>query len=88
MSEKKPIITGEEGPCKHCGIATLSISYYDLGYATGKMAAKILRGDSKVSEMPIEYAAQFTKKYNKDICEALGIDTAALESKGYVAIAD
>ncbi len=88
MDVKKPIITGEEGPCKSCGIATLSISYYDLGYATGKMAAKILRGESKVSEMPIEYAAQFTKKYNKSICEALGIDTAALEAKGYVAIAE
>ncbi|MBR2293786.1 MAG: ABC transporter substrate-binding protein [Clostridia bacterium] len=87
MSVKKPIITGEEGPCKSCGIATLSISYYDLGYATGKMAAKILRGESNVSQMPIEYAAQFTKKYNKDICDELGIDTAALEAKGYVAIA-
>ena len=37
-----PIIAGEEGICSGCGVATLSISYYDLGVATGKMAAKIL----------------------------------------------
>ena len=70
-----------------CGIATLSISYYDLGVATGKMAAKILKGESKVSEMKIEYAATFTKKYNADRCNELGVDTEALEAKGYTAIA-
>ena len=63
----------EEGICAGCGVATLSISYYDLGVATGKMAAKILTGESKIEEMPIEYAPNFTKKYNKEICEELGI---------------
>lgn len=69
-----PVVAGEEGICKGCGVATLSISYYDLGVATGKMAAKILTGESNVSEMPIEYAPQFTKKYNKTICDQLGIE--------------
>ncbi|MCD8221921.1 MAG: ABC transporter substrate-binding protein [Clostridiales bacterium] len=69
-----PVIAGEEGICSGCGVATLSISYYDLGVATGKMAAKILTGESKVEEMPIEYAPQFTKKYNVTICEALGVE--------------
>lgn len=68
-----PVIAGEEGICAGCGVATLSISYYDLGVATGKMAAKILTGESKVEEMPIEYAPQFTKKYNPTLCEALGV---------------
>ena len=81
-----PVIAGEEGICKGCGVATLTIDYYDLGVATGKMAAKILKGEVKISEMPIEYAAAFTKKYNKDICDQLGIDTAALEAKGYIAV--
>ena len=81
-----PVITGEEGPCGACGVATLTISYYDLGVATAKMAAKILKGEADISEMPIEYAAQFTKKYNPVICANLGIDTAALEAQGYVAI--
>ena len=81
-----PAIVGEEDICKGCGVATLTIDYYDLGVATGKMAAKILKGEADISDMPIEYSATFTKKYNKDICDQLGIDTAALEAKGYVAI--
>ena len=68
-----PIIAGEEGICSGCGVATLSISYYDLGVATGDMAVRILTGEEDISQMPIEYAPQFTKKYNPTICEALGI---------------
>lgn len=68
-----PVVAGEEGICEGCGVATLSISYYDLGTATGKMAAKILTGESDISEMPIEYAPNFTKKYNPSICEELNI---------------
>lgn len=78
-----PVIAGEEGICSGCGVATLSISYYDLGVATGKMAAKILTGEANISEMPIEYAPQFTKKYNAAICEALGVTVP----EGYEAIA-
>ncbi len=70
---KVPVIAGEEGICTGCGVATLSISYYDLGVATGKMAAKILTGAADISTMPIEYAPQFTKKYNAPLCEALEI---------------
>ncbi len=70
---KVPVIAGEEGICGGCGVATLSISYYDLGVATGKMAAKILTGEADVAEMPIEYAPQFTKKYNEATCADLGL---------------
>ena len=85
-TSKKPIIAGEAGICSGCGIATLSIDYSDLGYATGKMAAKILKGEAKISEMPIEYAPEFTKQYNEQICKDLGIDTEALKTAGYVVI--
>ena len=68
-----PIIAGEEGICAGCGVATLSISYYDLGVATGKMAVKILTGEANISEMPIEYAPEFTKKYNPELAEAMGV---------------
>lgn len=68
-----PVVAGEEGICAGCGVATLSISYYDLGVGTGKMAAKILAEGGDISTMPIEYAPQFTKKYNVANCEALGI---------------
>ena len=81
-----PVIAGEAGICSGCGVATLSIDYYDLGVATGKMAAKILKGEANIEEMPIEYSAEFTKKYNAAKCAQLGIDTAALEAAGFVAI--
>ena len=74
LPEKVPVIAGEEGICQGCGVATLSISYYDLGVATGKMALKILVDGEDVSTMPIEYAPQFTKEYNPEICEELGIE--------------
>lgn len=77
-----PVIAGEEGICSGCGVATLSISYYDLGVATGNMAARILADGEDIAEMPIEYAPNFTKKYNADICETLGIEIP----EDYVAI--
>ena len=67
-----PAICGEEGICRGCGVATLSISYYDLGVTTGKMAAKILMGEANISEMPVEYT-NATPKYNASVCEQLGI---------------
>lgn len=78
-----PVVAGEEGICAGCGVATLSISYYDLGVATGKMAAKILAEGGDISTMPIEYAPNFTKKYNVANCDALGITIP----DGYTAIA-
>lgn len=73
LAAKVPVITGEEGICKGCGVATLSISYYDLGYATGKMAYEILVNGADISTMEIQYAPNVTKKYNAAICEELGV---------------
>lgn len=70
---KVPVIAGEAGICEGCGIATLSISYYKLGEKTGKMAAQILKGEAEVSEMEIQYDEDVVKKYNKEICDDLGI---------------
>ena len=74
LPAKVPVIAGEEGICSGCGVATLSISYYDLGKATGEMAVKILKDGEDISTMPIEYAPNFTKEYNADICAELGIE--------------
>ena len=80
---KKPVFAGEEGICSGCGVATLSISYYDLGVTTGKMAAKILTGEADISTMAIEYT-NATKKYNAATCDALGIKPL----DGYTAIGE
>ena len=68
-----PIIAGESGICGKCGIATMSIDYYDLGYATGKMAVRILRDGEDISKMKIEYAPEVQYLYNEEICNELGI---------------
>ena len=82
LAAKVPIVCGEEGICEGCGVATLSISYYDMGYNAGKMAAKILKEGADPSTMDIQYSNEFTKKYNADICKTLGI----IPPDGYVAI--
>lgn len=79
-----PVIAGEEGICKGCGLATLSINYYDLGRTTGEMAVKILKGEADISEMPVEYFQGPVKKFNKDMAEKLNVTIP----DEYVAIED
>lgn len=76
-----PVIAGEEGICSGCGVATLSISYYDIGYVTGKMAYEILVNGADITTMDIQYGS-VTKKYNPVICEALNLTVP----EGYIAI--
>lgn len=78
-----PVIAGEEGICAGCGVATLSISYYDIGYKAGEMAYDIMVNGADVSTMAVEFAPQVTKKYNAANCEALNITPP----EGYEAIA-
>ena len=78
----KPAIVGEEGICKGCGVATLSISYYDLGYATGEMAYEVLVDGADVGEMDVQFAPNVTKEYNAELCELLGVEIP----EDYVAI--
>lgn len=85
LPAKVPVIAGEQGICSGCGIATLSISYYDIGYRAGEMAYEILAEGADISTMEIETAPQVTKMYNPTICEELGItvpdDYEAIEAE-------
>ena len=72
-----PVIAGEEGICKGCGVATLTITYYDIGYKTGEMAYEVLVNNADVSTMEIAFAPQFVKKYNADIAASLGVTIPA-----------
>ena len=73
LAKKVPVIAGEEGICRLCGVATLTINYYDLGVTTGAMANKILKGEAKIEEMPIQYFENPVKKYNPEIAEIFGV---------------
>jgi len=80
--EKKAIIGGDEGICTGCGIATICINYYDLGYATGEMAYEILVNGANIAEMPVQFSPNPIKMYNPEMCEYLGIEVP----EGYTAI--
>lgn len=82
LPAKVPVIAGEQGICAGCGIATLSIDYYELGQMTGEMAYDILVNGANPGEMEIQPAPNFTKMYNAANCEALGITVP----EGYTAI--
>lgn len=77
-----PVICGEEGMCGAGGLATVSISYYDIGYVCGEMAYDILVNGADVSAMPIGYAASPEKKFNPDFADAIGFTMP----EGYTAI--
>ena len=68
-----PVVAGEQGICSGCGVATLSIDYYELGEVTGEMAYDILVKGADPATMEIKYAPDTTKMYNADICQELGI---------------
>ncbi len=80
--ENKAIVGGDEGICAGCGVATICINYYDLGYATGEMAYEILVNGANVAEMPVAFSPNPLKKYNPEMCEYLGIAVP----EGYEAI--
>ncbi|WP_087066758.1 ABC transporter substrate-binding protein [Intestinibacillus massiliensis] len=82
IPNKIPVIAGEEGICSGCGVATLSINYRELGETTAQMAYDILVGGKDISTMEIQYAPNLTKKYNKEICDELGLTPP----EGYEAI--
>lgn len=77
-----PIIAGEEGICKGCGVATLSISYENLGQVAGEMAADILQNGTNPADMEIKTATNLTKKYVADRAQKLGLTVPS----DYVAI--
>ena len=72
---------GDPGICSGCGVATIATDYYELGRLTGELAAQILRGETDISTLPIQYGAM-QKLYNSANCEALNITVP----DGYTAV--
>ncbi len=70
----KAIVAGEAGICGGCGVATLSIDYYDIGFAAGEMAYEILVNGANPGEMEIQYAPEVQKLFNEANCNTLGIE--------------
>ena len=71
--QKVPVYTSYGGTICY---ASLAISYYDLGYETGKMAAQILLEGKSPADLEIAYLTP-TVSYNEALCAELGIEIPA-----------
>ena len=73
VAAKVPVVCGEANMVREGGNFTLAIDYYKLGEQTGRMAARLLRGEQSVSEMPIESLVDLNYYINKTACDAMGL---------------
>ena len=69
-----PVICGESGMVDNGGLATLGINYHDLGYQTGEMAIRILKGEAEPATMPIETADGFDFAINGKVAKEIGVE--------------
>lgn len=83
VASKTPVICGEEGMVKGGGLATIGIDYYNLGYTTGKMAVKLIKGEAKIASMPIESASEFNFAINETVALEIGL-TIPDDMKQYI----
>ena len=54
-------------------LASMGLDYVDLGIQTGKMAAKVLKGEKKASEMNFEVIEEAAFYGNSKVAGNLGI---------------
>lgn len=74
VESKTPVICGESGMVQSGGLATLGISYYELGYQTGLMAVEILNG-ADISKMPVKFITEgFEYEINKTVADEIGLE--------------
>ncbi|GFH40885.1 tryptophan ABC transporter substrate-binding protein [Pseudolactococcus insecticola] len=69
---KKPVFPSVDTMVAQGGLAAVTINQRDLGIATGKMAAQVLKGKS-VSSLPVEFYDATTPVINKDTAKTLNI---------------
>ncbi|KXG44296.1 ABC transporter substrate-binding protein [Tepidibacillus infernus] len=70
---KLPVVVGEGDSVKRGGLITYGLDYYKLGYQTGEMAVKILKGEAKPEDMAIETQKEMKLVINKKAAERMGV---------------
>lgn len=71
---KKPVITAVDTMVEQGGLATISVNQYQLGVQTGKMAAKLLKGESQASTTPVYTFTDGDVVLNTSQAKLLGVD--------------
>ncbi len=72
-SKQIPVVASEGDSVARGAIATVGISYYDLGYQTGEMAVKVLRGEATTEELPVESSTSLAVYLNTGAAERMGV---------------
>ncbi len=70
---KIPVISGESESVKNGCLMTYGLDYYKLGYQTGQMAVKVLKGEAVPADMAIETQKDMTLTINKSAAERMGV---------------
>ena len=83
MARKIPVIAAEKGSVELGALATQGINYYKLGYETGEMAVRVLKGEV-ISSMPVMTASETDIIVNEDTLKALGLEKPQMENVVYV----
>ncbi|MDZ5472784.1 ABC transporter substrate-binding protein [Bacillus sp. 31A1R] len=73
-SKKIPLFVGELDSMKRGAVAASGFNYYDLGYQSGKMAASILKGEKKPSEIKVELPDSLKLVINKKAAREQGLE--------------
>ena len=68
-----PVFGSEVEQVKIGCLASMGLDYFDLGKQTGKIAAKVLSGEKKASEINFEIIEEFAFYGNYAVAENLGI---------------
>ncbi|MDN4608265.1 ABC transporter substrate-binding protein [Sporosarcina highlanderae] len=71
---KIPMMVGEFDSVKRGGLAAYGFEYFDIGYEAGQMAAKILKGESKPADLPVQIPQKLKLIMNKETATLLGLD--------------
>lgn len=69
-----PMLVGEFDSVKRGGLGAYGFEYYDIGYEAGQMAAKILKGEAKPAELPVQVPQNLKFVVNKETADAIGLD--------------
>lgn len=73
---KIPVFGSEVEQVKAGCVAAVGIDYFALGKQTGKMAAKILKGEAKASDMPFEVISEPSSYFNSEAAAKISLDVA------------
>jgi putative tryptophan/tyrosine transport system substrate-binding protein len=72
--EDLPLFVGELDSVKRGGFAGFGFDYGDIGYEAGVMAAQILKGEKKASELPVQYPQNLKLLINQTAAKEMGIE--------------